>query len=86
MSRPERPIDPGSGPVAQFAHALRELRNRAGCPTYREMQDRSGVSYASLSRAAAGRRLPTWSVTCGFVLACCGDPDEWKPRWEEARA
>jgi|GEM_PF-3444396 len=85
MPRPERPIDPAAGPVARFAHELRELRNQAGCPPYRAMQVRSHVSYASLSRAAAGRKLPTWPVTRGFVLACGGDPDEWKPRWEAAR-
>jgi len=85
MARPERAIDPAAGPVGQFACALRELRRQAGCPTYREMQAVSSVSYSSLSRAAAGRRLPTWHVTRGFVLACGGDLDDWRSRWEASR-
>lgn len=44
------------------------------------------MSYASLSRAAAGKKLPTWQVTHGFVRACGADPDEWEAPWEAARA
>jgi hypothetical protein len=83
MARPERPLDPEGGPVSQFARALRELRHRAGSPTYRDMQAKSYVSYSSLARAAAGRKFPTWATTNAFITACGGDPAEWKPRWEE---
>lgn len=77
---------PGSdGPLARFAQQLRELRERAGSPSYREMQVRCHVSYASLYRATTGRKLPTWLVTKGFVVACGGDPAEWRPRWDAAR-
>src|SRR5215207_627778 len=85
MPRPETPVDPAAGPVAQFAYELRELRNRAGCPSYRDMQAKVYVSYSSLSRAAAGRRLPSWPVVRGFVVACGGDPDEWHERWRAAQ-
>jgi hypothetical protein len=85
MPRPEIHVDPATGPVAQFAHELRELRNRAGRPSYREMGAKVFVSYSSLSRAAAGHRLPTWPVVHGFVMACGGDPDEWHARWLAAR-
>jgi hypothetical protein len=84
MARPERPLDPKRDPVSQFAHALRELRHRAGSPTYRDMQAISYISYSSLARAAAGRRFPTWATTNAFVAACGDDPAKWKPRWEEA--
>lgn len=49
------------------------------------MQAKVNVSYSSLSRAAAGSRLPTWPVAHGFVLACDADPDEWHARWRAAR-
>lgn len=73
------------GPVARFAQQLRELREQAGSPSYREMQVRCHVSYASLYRATTGRKLPTWLVTKGFVMACGSDPAQWRPCWEAAR-
>jgi hypothetical protein len=70
--------------IAGFAEELRELRRRAGSPPYRAMRMASGISGASLVRAATGRILPTWTVTQGFVLACGGDVAEWEPRWRQA--
>ncbi|HEY0639776.1 MAG TPA: hypothetical protein VGD67_19180, partial [Pseudonocardiaceae bacterium] len=84
MARPERPIDPAAGPTERFAYELRELRRKAGSPTYRRMGADGFVSYSSLSRAAGGRRFPTWAVTEGFVRACRGDAEEWERRWREA--
>lgn len=86
MARPERSLDPAASPASRFAHALRELRRRAGRPTYREMQDRTHVSYTTLWRAAAGRRLPSWETTRAFVEACGGDLAQWRPQWEQAQA
>ncbi|MGA5298839.1 helix-turn-helix domain-containing protein [Nucisporomicrobium flavum] len=85
MPRPERPIDPAAGPLAEFAAALRELRLQAGRPPYRSMAVRAHVSKASLSAAAAGHRLPTWDVTKAYVVACGGDPDGWRDRWLRVR-
>ncbi|MFE3203256.1 hypothetical protein [Embleya sp. NPDC059237] len=82
--RPEKPLDPGAGPVQRFAHELRRLRADAGGPTYREMSRQAGVSVTVLSRAAAGEQLPTLKVALAYAVACGGDPDTWKRRWQEA--
>ncbi|WP_165975994.1 helix-turn-helix domain-containing protein, partial [Actinomadura rubrisoli] len=84
MGRPEKPLDPAAGPVAQFAAALRELRNAAGRPTYRELARRSGLSATALTVAARGDQLPTLKVALAFVQACGGDRSEWERRWHAA--
>ncbi|MCH5672495.1 nSTAND1 domain-containing NTPase [Streptomyces gilvus] len=86
MGRPERPLDPGSGPVQRLAHELRELRREAGGPSYRAMAKTAGFSATTLSQAAAGERLPSLAVVQGYVRACGGDPDAWEPRWKDAEA
>ncbi|KUN99686.1 hypothetical protein [Streptomyces caeruleatus] len=86
MGRPERPLDPASGPVARLAHELREVRKDAGTPSYRRMAEAAGFSATTLSQAAAGERLPSLAVVQGYVKACGGDPLEWEPRWKEAEA
>ena len=84
MGRPERPIDPDDGPVAEFASELRELRNKAGRPSYRELARRASFSVTVLSEAAGGRALPTLAVVKGYVRACGGDDREWEERWRHA--
>ncbi|MDQ1072544.1 nSTAND1 domain-containing NTPase [Streptomyces canus] len=84
MGRPERPVDPDAGPVQRFAHELRLLRQKAGSPSYREMSQHTGVSVTTLSRAAAGERLPSAAVTRAYARACDADPGEWEARWKEA--
>ncbi|MFI8069476.1 hypothetical protein ACIF85_11930 [Streptomyces sp. NPDC086033] len=86
MGRPERPLDPESGPVQRLACELRELRRAAGGPSYRTMAEAAGFSATTLSQAAAGERLPSLAVVEGYVRACGGDPGEWAPRWKEAEA
>ncbi|MDX3454011.1 hypothetical protein PV396_19010 [Streptomyces sp. ME02-8801-2C] len=86
MGRPERPLDPGAGPVQRLAHDLRELRRAAGGPSYRAMTGTAGCSVSSLSEAAAGRKLPSLAVFQGYVRACGGDLGEWDPRWKDADA
>lgn len=81
MGRPERLLDPGSGPVQSFAADLRELRKSCGSPTYRTLANRAHYSHTVISDAARGERLPTLAVTLAFVTACGGDPDEWRARW-----
>jgi hypothetical protein len=83
MSRPEKPVDPGS-PLAGFAQGLRELRCKRGI-TYREMAEVTNFGVTVLSVAAAGRSLPTLDVTLAYVTACDGSPDEWRARWDETR-
>ncbi|PRY30786.1 WD40 repeat protein [Pseudosporangium ferrugineum] len=84
MPRPERPLDGQDGPVVQLAAELRQLREKAGRPGYRQMAARANFSVATLSAAASGRRLPTLEVTLAYVAACDGDRAEWERRWREA--
>ncbi|MBE1489161.1 transcriptional regulator with XRE-family HTH domain [Plantactinospora soyae] len=83
MPGPERPLDGLEGPVAQFAAGLRQLRDKAGKPGYRQMAGRANYSPATLSAAASGRRLPTLEVTLAYVAACDGDVQQWEWRWRE---
>ncbi|MDW8805803.1 hypothetical protein P1P68_13675 [Streptomyces scabiei] len=81
MGRPERPVDPTAGPVQWLAQELRELRKTAGGPSYRAMADAAGFTATTLSKAAAGERLPSLAVVQGYVRACGGDPTQWESRW-----
>jgi WD40 repeat protein/energy-coupling factor transporter ATP-binding protein EcfA2 len=81
VARPENPIDPHAGPLAEFATGLRRLRERADL-TYRELSRQAHTSASALSQAANGQRVPSWEVTAAFVQACCGDLEEWQTRWE----
>ncbi|MEU5896756.1 nSTAND1 domain-containing NTPase [Streptomyces venezuelae] len=85
MGRRENPVDPDQGPVAQFAYALREVRQEAGAPTYRAMARKAGYSVTALSRAAAGEKLPSLAVALAYVEACGGDRAEWEERWRTAQ-
>ncbi|WP_232030197.1 nSTAND1 domain-containing NTPase [Streptomyces lincolnensis] len=80
MGRPERPVDPESGPLQRFAHELRSLRRDGGLPSYRTMAQRTGLSVTALSRAASGERLASAAVVRAYALACGADPDEWERR------
>ena len=82
MGRPENTIS-ASGPVADFAEQLRLLRQHAGL-TLRQLTTRTGLSTATLSVAASGRKLPAWEVARAYVQACGGDADDWRVRWEHA--
>ncbi|MET8981497.1 WD40 repeat domain-containing protein [Streptomyces sp. NPDC004539] len=86
MGRPERPLDPAAGPVQRLAQELRELREAAGRPTYRQMASQAHFSVAALAQAAAGKKLPSLDVLQGYVRACGGEPGEWEPRWKAAEA
>ncbi|MEV5819004.1 helix-turn-helix domain-containing protein [Micromonospora haikouensis] len=83
--RPEKPLDLSSGPVAQFAHSLRRLRQQAGGPSYRTLASRTRYSMAALSVAAGGTRFPTWECVEAYIRACgVGDDDlvhHWRRRW-----
>ncbi|WP_235037078.1 NBR1-Ig-like domain-containing protein [Actinomadura sp. K4S16] len=71
--------------VADFAAALRELRESVGNPPFREMSGRSGaISHTTLHEATKGNRLPSWGTTAEFVKACGADPAAYRERWERA--
>ena len=84
MPRRERPLEPGEGPLPEFAAGLRQLRRKAGNAPYRTLAERVHYSISTLSSAAAGQRLPTLAVTLAYVRACDGDAEEWERRWREA--
>ncbi|MBP2329605.1 WD40 repeat protein/energy-coupling factor transporter ATP-binding protein EcfA2 [Kibdelosporangium banguiense] len=86
MPRPEGPLDPDAGVVQRFAWELRQLREKAGSPPYRELGRRAHYSQATLAKAAGGRDLPSLAVTIAYVRACGGDTEEWEARWREAAA
>ncbi|GLZ77631.1 hypothetical protein Afil01_24380 [Actinorhabdospora filicis] len=85
MGRPQRPIDEGGGPVAEFASSLRRLRERTGGRSYRELSKLANCAPSTLSDATAGRRLPSWPVVAGFLRACeVSDEGPWRERWQAA--
>jgi WD40 repeat protein len=86
VPRPERPLDAGDDVLLQFATDLRQLRAKAGNPTYRELGHRAHYSAGTLSEAAGGRRLPSLAVAMAYVRACEGDPVEWEARWHAVAA
>lgn len=89
MGRKERPIDPGNGPVATFAAALRALRAGRGL-TYEQMARRVHVAKTVLSEAAGGVRAPSWPAVQAYLTAIdVIDPaehDDWYVRWWRMRA
>ncbi|MCX4777956.1 hypothetical protein [Streptomyces sp. NBC_01264] len=86
MPRPERPLDPDTGPLARFAADLRKLREKAGRPPYRALAKRAHYSSTTLSDAAGGHTFPSLAVTLAYVEACRGDPRAWEARWHEVAA
>ncbi|MBV9446932.1 MAG: helix-turn-helix transcriptional regulator [Streptosporangiaceae bacterium] len=82
--RPERPLDPGEGPLSSFAYQLRQLRAAAGYPTYRDLAQTALFSPSVLSTAASGLSFPSLQVTLAYAAACGGDIGEWRRRWEMA--
>lgn len=70
MGRPELPVDHTVPERGELAAALRELRADAGL-TYDELASRTGLSAATLKRAASGRTVPSWSTFTAFTDACC---------------
>lgn len=86
MPRPEGKLDSEAGEAQRFAAELRELRRKAGAPTYAAMATRTHYSKATLASAASGHRLPTLGVALAYVAACNGDVESWRARWHEAAA
>jgi WD40 repeat protein len=86
LGRPEKPLDPASGPIQKLAWQLRQLRDRAGNPSYRALARRAHYSASTLAEAAKGDRLASLDVTLAYVAACGGDADEWRARWSATQA
>ncbi|MFH8348191.1 hypothetical protein [Streptomyces sp. NPDC018045] len=84
LGRPERPVDPQAGPVERLAWELRQLRQRAGTPSYRTLAKTAHYSASTLAEAAKGERLATLDVVLAYAQACGGDRAEWEARWRAA--
>ena len=80
MGRRELELNPAATALEQFAHDLRELRRKAGNPSYRHLSQVAHYSASALSTAANGRALPTLPVLEAYVRACEGDEGEWRRR------
>ncbi|MFE4874878.1 helix-turn-helix domain-containing protein [Streptomyces sp. NPDC056682] len=82
-----RGVDSAAG---GFGCRLRGARERAGNPSYRRMATACGTGYATLAKAAAGERMPTWPVTEAFLTALgrlsgvTEDLDGWLAAWQQA--
>jgi hypothetical protein len=83
MARKSRPVDPTAGPLQEFAHDLRALREKAGNPTYRSLAQKAGFGATTLGEAAGGVRIPSLDVTLAYVGACSGDTVAWEERWRQ---
>ncbi|MEV5595118.1 hypothetical protein [Streptomyces sp. NPDC052496] len=84
LGRPERPVDPQAGPVERLAWELRQLRERAGTPSYRTLAKTAHYSASTLAEAAKGERLATLDVVLAYAQACGGERAEWEARWRAA--
>jgi hypothetical protein len=98
VGRPEKPLDPASGPRARLAWELRELREACYVPTFKVLEGYAGVDQRRLSDAARDGSLPSWHVVERYVRGCwdylenahgrplsgAGDLDRWRQLYREA--
>ncbi|HEV2373046.1 MAG TPA: helix-turn-helix domain-containing protein [Streptosporangiaceae bacterium] len=73
-------------PVADFAARLRDLRDQAGSPSFRQLAKVTHYSSSALAEATRGKRLPSEAVLRAFVTGCGAQPDEWLTRLRQAAA
>ncbi|WP_235215300.1 helix-turn-helix domain-containing protein [Phaeacidiphilus oryzae] len=66
--------------VADFARDLKGLKATCGL-SLRALAPRAGYSPGALSKATAGDRLPSLTMTKQYVQACGGDVGHWVDRW-----
>ncbi|MEY2229512.1 helix-turn-helix domain-containing protein [Streptomyces sp. BF23-19] len=85
MGRPELPVDHTVPARGLLAEALRDLRRQAGL-TYDELAVRTGVSPATLKRAASGGTVPALQTAQAVAAACGRDPIKIGTLWRAARA
>ncbi|MGW6945119.1 helix-turn-helix domain-containing protein [Streptomyces xanthophaeus] len=84
MGRRELPVDYTVPARGKLAERLRWLRAEAGL-TYDGLAAATGVSAATLKRAASGRSVPSWE-TIEAIIAVCGDiHGRVEAEWTRAR-
>ncbi|MGA5418472.1 helix-turn-helix transcriptional regulator [Streptomyces pseudogriseolus] len=72
MGRPEKALDLSSPCRAVMANSLREMRKDADL-TYSQLAEKTGVSGATLKRAASGASVPRFSTLIRYIRGCTGD-------------
>ncbi|WP_410562286.1 helix-turn-helix domain-containing protein [Amycolatopsis sp. cmx-4-61] len=88
---PQKPIPAGGGPVAEFATALRALRDSVVLPdggrlTNAQLAERAHVHPSTVSKALGGEKLPSASTVKALASACGADVATWEHRRAEAEA
>lgn len=81
-----KPLPDDDRPRTQFAQALRELRDRAGSPSYRTLADKVGYTLATYSSIFNGQALPEEVQLVDLVGYLKGDTREWSRRLADATA
>ncbi|MFF8973647.1 helix-turn-helix domain-containing protein [Streptomyces sp. NPDC014995] len=89
MGRREKPVDHSHPARGRLAEHLRLRRETAGV-TYEVLGRESGLSPATLKRAASGRTVPRRAVAEAYVRGCgCGGDEEAlhtvRELWRQAR-
>ncbi|MFJ3728858.1 helix-turn-helix domain-containing protein [Streptomyces sp. NPDC090045] len=84
MGRPELPVDHTDPARGRLAAELRRLRAAARL-TYDELAAATGVSAATLKRAASGRSVPSWETVQAIVNVCGGPNGAVERLWQRAR-
>ncbi|GGZ97143.1 hypothetical protein GCM10010371_66260 [Streptomyces subrutilus] len=84
MGRPELPVDHTVPARGELAAALRGLRAAAGL-TYDELAVRTGLSAATLKRAASGRYVPAWETVTAITEVCGDLHRDVGQLWQRAR-
>jgi transcriptional regulator with XRE-family HTH domain len=72
----KKPVDPSTGPVAQFGYDLRMLRQKAG-KSYAAIATGSYHSKSAIWAVDQGDTLPTVDKLKAFVTECGADPERW---------
>ncbi|MFE9637164.1 helix-turn-helix domain-containing protein [Streptomyces sp. NPDC006463] len=78
--RPRRKISTEAGKTARLARQLDELRPENY--TLDDLEKRTGLSKATLSRATKATACPSWDTMVAYLTAFGEDPNEWRPQWE----
>lgn len=88
MVRRANPVNSALGPLAEFAHGLRDLRARKGAdaPTIDEISTAERLPRSTLYAALKGDRLPGPQVISALVRAWGGSEADWLARRSELQA
>lgn len=65
--RPQKRVDPASGPLPFLAQALRDLREACGNPKYGTLENYARIPRERLAEAARGERRPSWRTVDGYA-------------------